>query len=388
MNVLFIGNNASRTGAPIGLLHLLRWLKKETDIEFEMLLRVGAGPLAEAYAQLCEVTAYGDLWSDLSVGQRLRRRLRPDSSRRTPAETLYADRGFDLVYANTATHGGILGDLAGLRCPVLCHVHELETVLRKYGARNLRKVKRHAGHFLAASQAVRDNLVGKHGIPAPRVDVVHECIPVDEHAASDRARAVRETFGIPNGAMVVGGCGNEYERKGMDLFVDVAAACSRGDPSRPLHFLWMGAAEASRTRFDEAVRRAGVESSVHVMGETNTPQDVFGAMDVLAMVSREDPFPYVNLEAGIQGKPAICFDGTGGSAEFVGDDAGCVVPFLDVAAFARRILGLSADEGLRARLGRRAAEKVRTLYNVDTVAPRIVEILESVIAGYRDNTAA
>ena len=53
--VLFIGHDASRTGAPLLLLHLMRWLKRNGAIQFEMLLLQG-GPLEADYAALAPLT--------------------------------------------------------------------------------------------------------------------------------------------------------------------------------------------------------------------------------------------------------------------------------------------------------------------------------------------
>ncbi len=39
--VLFISHDASRTGAPIVLLNLLKWFKTNTDIPFQILLKKG-----------------------------------------------------------------------------------------------------------------------------------------------------------------------------------------------------------------------------------------------------------------------------------------------------------------------------------------------------------
>ncbi len=41
IKVLFISHDASRTGAPIVLLHLLKWVKYNTDVEFLILLKDG-----------------------------------------------------------------------------------------------------------------------------------------------------------------------------------------------------------------------------------------------------------------------------------------------------------------------------------------------------------
>jgi hypothetical protein len=55
--ILFIGHDATRSGAPFVLLHLLRWLRKNApDLEFELLLLSG-GELEREFRQLCTVHA-------------------------------------------------------------------------------------------------------------------------------------------------------------------------------------------------------------------------------------------------------------------------------------------------------------------------------------------
>jgi glycosyltransferase involved in cell wall biosynthesis len=56
----------------------------------------------------------------------------------------------------------------------------------------------------------------------------------------------------------------------------------------------------------------------------------FAAFDVFALVSREDPFPVVCLEAASLGKPIVCFNSSDGEKEFVENDCGFVVPDLDI----------------------------------------------------------
>ena len=52
--VLFISHDATRTGAPMILLHLLRWLRANTELSFDVLLRDG-GELAGEFEQTAQV---------------------------------------------------------------------------------------------------------------------------------------------------------------------------------------------------------------------------------------------------------------------------------------------------------------------------------------------
>lgn len=378
VKVLFLGNDASRTGAPIGLLHLMRLFKARHTFAFDILLRVG-GPLLDAYRELGDVVVYADLWSELRLPQRAARRLGlkrfAGNGCQTPLETIYGARSINLLYANTVTVGGMLGDLASLRCPVICHVHELERVIAKYGSRNMRLIRRHAASYIAASEAVRANLMQRHHIPGSRITVIHESIPHESAGTgvAEAAAATRAALGIPPTAFVVGGCGGDPYRKGIDLFVDLAVAVRRHSPGQIVHFLWVGgpAAATEQAPWRALFQRPEVADRMHWVGPVSDPRPYMAALDVFALVSREDPFPFACLEAGSMGKPVLCFRGAGGTEEFVEDDAGVCVPYLDTQAMGACVSELANDPARVQKLGQRAAVKVATQYDLESAAARI-----------------
>jgi glycosyltransferase involved in cell wall biosynthesis len=387
MKILFIGNTASRTGAPIGLLHLLRWLREHSDIEFELLLRWGGGPLQAEYESICRVIAYSDLWCSRGLHHRLARRFGMRTlfgrSCLSPAEETFKDSGIDLIYANTITHGGILTDLASLGCPVLCHVHELDSEIERYGRRNLAQVKALTGTYIADSEATRQNLVRQHGVSADATQLAYEFIVVDDSPDASLRSGARRLLGVGEEAFIVGGSGYPYWRKGKDLFVALAERVNRSNGQRPIHFVWVGGEQegedAERLRAD--IQRAGVDACVHVLPQVEEPAMYYAAFDVFALVSREEPFGMVNLEAAMFGCPVLCFKDAGGAPEFVEEDAGYCVDYLDVDAMAEKVIVLAGDEAQRDRMGERARSKVRERHDVSVVAPQIVEIIRGVMKG-------
>jgi len=102
--------------------------------------------------------------------------------------------------------------------------------------------------------------------------------------------------------------------------------------------------------------------------------------DAFCLTSREDPFPLVVLEAASLEKPVLCFAEAGGPPEFVENHCGFVLPYLDVAAMSARIVELIENPSLRDELGRRARAKVLERHDVEVVAPRIMNIIERVLA--------
>lgn len=383
MNVLLIGNDASRTGAPLVLLYLLEWLRTQPEIRCEVLLRKGGGPLQGDFACLAPVTGYDALVSDRGLVRRFARRVGMASLGGTHAlsavERHYHPRGIDVVLANTITQGGILSDLSALRLPMIAYVHELDSMIRQYGDANFAQVSRCAARWIAGSRQVAANLTAR-GIAPGIVDTVPGFISAAtlERRPANPA-AVRARWNIPDGAFLVLGSGFRNWRKGKDLFIQLALAVRRAAVPRPIRFLWVGGRNGDDEWYQAShdVAHAGLQDVIQLVPEVDNHADYSAACDVLATVSREDPFPLTNLEAGYYGKPVLCFADAGGSPEYVEDDAGFVVPYLDVDAMAEKIVLLAMDQPLCRRLGARGAQKVRERHEVQVAGPQLLAIMRN-----------
>ena len=387
--VVFVSHGASRTGAVIALLHLIRWVRANTDLRVATVLAED-GPLRGEFEAVAPVLLRrGRNWAALknrfASGLGLRDRIVRRDDRRLARQVAGLAPG--VIYANTVTVGELVGRLARSGVPVVTHVHELDFWIRtRVRPEAFAEVLRHTRRFIAVAGAVRDNLVRHHGVPAGRVDLVYEFISAATTAAAAGrdpagAASLRARLGLPADAVVVGGCGTADWRKGYDLFVQLAAAARRTGPGPPVRFVWVGAGEHDALfeggRHDAA--HAGVADVLTVVPPVPNPHDYFALYDVFVLTSREDPFPLVCLEAAALGKPIVCFAGAGGMQEFVADDAGIVVPYLDVGAMAAAVSRLADDPGLRARLGDQAKGRAVRRHDVDVLAPRVAQIVRSVI---------
>jgi glycosyltransferase involved in cell wall biosynthesis len=247
------------------------------------------------------------------------------------------------------------------------------------GSNNLNQVKKYTHHYIAVSEAVKRNLVCNHGIPDTMIDVVHGFIPSETFTyRTDKEKKLRKSLNIPDDSFIVGSSGYETWRKGKDLFVQLALNTVSKYKDRDVHFVWIGGQSDGNDfyRIKHDVQLANLSDKVHFVAHVANPLDYFQEFDVFAMLSREDPFPLVNLELAALGKPIVCFDNAGGTPEFVGNDAGYVVPYLDISAMADRIITLAGDVNLRERLGANGLHKVREHHDIQVGAPKIVKIIE------------
>jgi glycosyltransferase involved in cell wall biosynthesis len=389
-SILFVSHDASRTGAPIALLTLLKWLQANTDYRCQVLLGSG-GALESAFSLLAPTTTV-DAVTGRHLG-RLSPTLPPAVLRTVRARRLRSlARGLsnvDLIYSNTLQNGALLRALWTPRQKVVSHVHELEWWLRyRTPQEDLGFTKQVTDHYVACSRVTLDNLVETEGVDKDRTTLCHAFIAVDEsemeRARADR-RGTRLRFGIPPDALLVGGVGTMDWRKGPDLFLQLAAMVTRRLKDRDVRFVWVGGDSDGPNRGGLIVdaKRLGLGEKISFIGPMDRPTELFAAMDVFALTSREDPFPLVMLEAASAGVPLVCFAGGGGAPEFAIPDAGLVSPYLDVADMAVSVIRLLRGDDERQRMGQVAAARVRREHTVEQAGPVLADVIRGALAAHR-----
>jgi glycosyltransferase involved in cell wall biosynthesis len=290
-------------------------------------------------------------------------------------------RKFDLVYANTVVVAEEVAALAKRGLPVLWHMHELPFGIQSHGGgQPFLKARGFARAYIACSPGVRQALTETYSIPGQKVNLIHAFISPAGNEAQiilTRRESVRKELGLPADAFVAGMCGGVIWRKGPDLFVNVAKHLATEFPGRVVHLLWIGAWENAlmQSQIEHDVRMAGLADRVRFIGAKSNGIRYLAALDVFALLSREDPFPLVMLEAASLGLPVVCFSRSGGGPEFAGNSAGIVVEYADTLAMARALVQLGEEPAWRKQLGAAARQKVMEQYTVDVQAPKILRVI-------------
>lgn len=398
--VLFVSHDAGRSGGALFLLEMLRWMRLNTDLQFDVALRWDGElqPAFEALAPcvLLHPTAIPGLgrcarvqgWWDRHV--RHRRRYRT-------LQSLVDSGTYDLLYLNTITLGDHLASLRGLPVPVITHVHELASAIQRHAHGQERLVVQRSEQVVCVSDAVLDNLVSSLACPPAKARRIHGFVPVDVQADAtleERRARLLSPLGIPPEAWLIGICGYANVAKGVDLAAPLARLLPSALGGREVHMVWVGgeSPEYPRELAVADARRAGVGARLHFVGPTRAPVDWLSIFDVHLMLSREDSFPLVMMEAAVQGVPTVAFSDAGGAVEFLRADAGVCTPFLDLPALASALEHLLADDAHRRALGTAARDRVRRFHAPDVVLPQVVRVIEEVrggrsMAGLRQSVA-
>lgn len=156
------------------------------------------------------------------------------------------------------------------------------------------------------------------------VKVINNGIDLDifQPAESD----FRKKYGCEGKKIVLGVAMGWGARKGLDVFVDLAARLPED-----YQIVLVGGSEQTYKQLPPNV------ISIHRTQNQRELAEIYTAADVFVNPTREDTFPTVNIEALACGTPVITFD-TGGSPEIIDETCGAVVPCDDVTALQAAIV--------------------------------------------------
>lgn len=387
MKILFITHDASRSGGPILLRNFIKWISINTNIEFQILYRVG-GPLESDFEKLANTQLFYPKYYNnyKTIRQKILNRsgyykYKLRKHQQSLLKKFKAEQ-FNIIYSNTVVNLDVLKILKELEIPIITHVRELESTIEHFGgAKLIEDLNELNKFFIADSYAVQKNLIYKHAISANKIEVVHEYVELPNELPNKKfTSSLRIELGIPENAFVVGASGGGLWRKGYDLFIQTAIAICKRKGNETIYFLWVGGFKdeiQSQIAFD--LEKSELEKRILFVGAQERPLDYFSLFDVFVLTSREEPFGIVGMEAALFSTPVICFENSGGMPEFITDDCGVAVPYLNIPELVEAILFFKDNPKVRKRFGENARKKVLSNHTLEKKSQEILKLLEEQI---------
>ena len=294
---------------------------------------------------------------------------------------------------NTCTLGNLLESIGQIETPIIVHVHELNFWIKhRLGLDNFNRLLNFNPHFIACSNAVKDNLINICKVPSQQIEVVHAFVPTDSliQSRTKTKQQVRQELGIGKDTFVVVSCGTLDWRKGADLLIPLVVLLKEKMPTNNFVCLWIGGWQnkLSESEMKFAIEKAGIENNLLLTGHKQDPINYLGAGNMFMLLSREDPFPLVMSEAGICKLPVVGFERSGGVTEFVENEAGFTVPYLNLNAMANQIINLYKNPDKVQKMGKNAYKKVCNLYSENILAPKILDRINYVSSEVREYSSA
>ncbi len=218
--------------------------------------------------------------------------------------------GYDVVHSHVHFFSGAILRWANAEgVPVrIAHSHTSQddkpnTLARRYYRRVMRSwIYRYATHGLAASRVAAMELFGDDWSRNKHFQVVHcgiDLRPFEEPVAGVE---VREEFGIPADATVVGHVGRFVPAKNHGFFLDIAREIVKLRPD--VHYLLVGDGPL-RSEIEERAREMGFNGNMHFAGNRSDVPRLMGAMNVFVFPSLWEGLPITLIEAQAAGLPCV-----------------------------------------------------------------------------------
>jgi len=382
--VLFVSHFANMSGAPLLLLEIIKEFKKRSDVPFEILV-VEDGEISGEFEKLAKTYIWQKKESILPQGilripVQFWRRL---SLKLHHLTILKGVKNTSLVFFNTITNGQVQKKLLPLKCRFVCYVHELEAAIQiATNKEGLEIVLANTQLFLACSHAVKKNLVTNHHIEEKNIEVVNYSMAEvfrekKMHAAF--ITAFKTNNNIPADAIIIGIAASNEWRKGFDLLLPLVAVFFNLYPHSNAYFIWKGFRKENRSSFFDLYdyMKFNNKGRVILLPHDGDSINTIACFDIHLLLSREDPYPLVVLEAASFAIPTVSFANAGGSPEFIEKDCGCCAPYGDLLRLSQLLYELANDAEKRNNMGANAQRKLRQRHDPENAMPAFMRILAS-----------
>jgi glycosyltransferase involved in cell wall biosynthesis len=303
----------------------------------------------------------------------------------------------DVIHTHTAK-AGTLGRLAAClfnitrrrsrRCLVVhtFHGHVLTGYFRPATNVAVRLVERALARItdrvVTISPAQRDDIVTRFRIAAAsRTMVVPLGLDLEPLSRLGPPEPrVREQFGIPERALVVGYVGRFVAIKDLPTLV---RAFARVAGERPDAVLLLAGDGPSRPEVEALVAALALQRQVRLAGWVEALAPLYTTIDICALSSLNEGTPVALIEAMAAGK-AVVATRVGGVADVVEHErTGLLVPPGNPEALANEIVRLAADPRERLRMGAAGREAVVRRFSVERLVDDIDRMYASALVQKR-----
>lgn len=228
-------------------------------------------------------------------------------------------------------------------------------------------VNRNTGGVIAASQMVKDEIIGLYGYPADKIDIVRNGVPLEEFQFDPELREkTREDLKLKPDQMALLFAGSGWERKGLLFAIEAAALC--GD--RKIQLLVAGRGN----------RRLYKSKRVKFLGEVRDLVRVYAAADIFILPTIYDPFSNACLEALACGLPVITTRANGFSEIIENGVHGSIVDHTGDLLALRDAIRLWSDPSRRAA-ARTTNIQCAAQFDISKNIEETLEILTRVASG-------
>lgn len=187
----------------------------------------------------------------------------------------------------------------------------------------------------------------------------------------------KASLGLGMHKPLVTSIGNLKPQKNPGDFLAMAQEVSAKAPD--CSFLFVGDGPM-RQRLEYQMIASGLGNRLALPGWRRDTAELLAVSDVFVLTSLWEGLPRALVEAMKTGLPCVCY-ATDGVLDILQDGVnGFVVPLGNISLMSERVLALLDDEGLRRRLGERAAASIGEDFDIDHMVRQQESLYQELLA--------
>ena len=309
------------------------------------------------------------------------RHIHPLQDARAVLELLGVIRRYrpDVIHTHTSK-AGFVGRLAARLggVPLVVHtIHELpqnatHSPLKKRFYWLLEKVAASWCDRLVTVSRVNQKQILAEGIcKSAKLSLIPGGLPLDRYHATVPAQQLRDQWGLPPQAVVMGMAGRLEPAKGH---TDLLQALARLAPDHPhLQLVLMGTGPL-KARLAQQVEQLGLGGRVHFLGWVEDLIPALAALDLFVLSSHYEGLGVVLLEALALGIPVVSTQ-VGGTQDIIDHEInGLFAPAHQPEQLAQAIRRMLADPEWARQLARAGQAKIQRDYRAQDADQKILEL--------------
>jgi glycosyltransferase involved in cell wall biosynthesis len=375
---LVVSHEASTTGAPILALNLARELGRSHNV---VVLLLNGGPLKQQFQS--SSTALIEARRSFVNRKLVKRALRKASPDAIPI--------FALV--NSVVSAPLLEPLRGEGIACLSLVHEFVTYIKPLDV--FSEVGLWSSRVVCSTPLTWGDVLRQcnHLTGVPLVVLPQgRCQLPEASSTIDRNKVELQTYDptekflrqLPKQTLLVLGAGAVQPRKGVDLFIAVAAQIKQQVPELDVQFAWIGSGYAPDHDFNvsawlkDQIIRSGLDNDLFMLPASPAYSELIHRSNLFIVSSRLDPLPNVAIDAMLEGSPVLCFAEATGFGNLFKQDPdlyrSCVASYFDIHDLALKSIALLHSPQRLKQIGELSRKHAQRWFDMNSYVKALISL--------------
>lgn len=234
--------------------------------------------------------------------------------------------------------------------------------------------------IIAISNIVKDVLVKENKIDKNKIKVVYNAIPDSRVSVNyERLKELKKIF-CTDGKKIIVSVGNLYPTKGFDELIKVSKILKE----KIDHLVIIVGEGKERKKLEHLIKQYGLEETVKLLGRREDVMELITLSDCFVLLSYEEPFGTVFIEALSCGKPVVGYN-VGGVPEIIkNNEVGFLVEPHNIQAVADKVYTILTDDELYKKMSAKAKQYFYENFSFSKMVQEIKDVYFEMISQRRN----